>query len=507
MEDKKTISQNCGIRCRQIRMSKGISQQELADKMHVTAAAVSKWEKEGISNIDVISELSNVLGQDITADQIDQEGSIGEIGKHILGLLVDKNGYIDYKDLVSKMFSMDTNHINNEVFKLERIGTLIREQFKDFNGSDRDGLFITAKGAIAYHQITEKPIGKIITYDSFMDENTHSFQDKVNNDVVTYELSRLGIEGLGFRCDYLNYLYRNHFNPIVPHEFRDTWNGDTFRKYLIDNEIWQLDLRSNGPNVYIDIIQRMAQGTNRKEMDYLIEGSLITTNERLQNIKENREINEKGYDVFTFEATNYFCEKFPEFEEKELIAVDYYAKDRWHYEFGKLGDNEHYFYKSLSKEKLYNCSTWFSDEEIKAFIEDNFLPPETKIEHKINDTLHKIWEADKSTLDYYKFPMDWEFNGLASLLRERLGIPQDDFLTKLYKDNMEIYDEELKYFNCTEEMRKCFSKHKYRTVRDVFYNKSNIPDKYVTEIKIQAGSKLLHVSSYVDEHKRKSNKK
>ena len=106
MEDKKSLSQNCGIRCRQIRMSKGISQQELADKMHVTAAAISKWEKEGISNIDVISELSNILGQDITADQIDQEGSIGEIGKEILTLLVKCNGYQDYSDLCSNMYGI-----------------------------------------------------------------------------------------------------------------------------------------------------------------------------------------------------------------------------------------------------------------------------------------------------------------------------------------------------------------------------------------------------------------
>ena len=71
MEGNRDYSKECGIRCRQIRMSKGMSQQALAEKINVTPAAISKWEKEGISNIDYIMTISNVLGQDITSDQFD----------------------------------------------------------------------------------------------------------------------------------------------------------------------------------------------------------------------------------------------------------------------------------------------------------------------------------------------------------------------------------------------------------------------------------------------------
>lgn len=89
--------------------------------MNVTAAAISKWEKDGISNIDHIKRISDFLGQDITADQIDQEGAVSEIGKETLGILVENGGHVDFIFISSNLFGMKLDRISNELFKLERM--------------------------------------------------------------------------------------------------------------------------------------------------------------------------------------------------------------------------------------------------------------------------------------------------------------------------------------------------------------------------------------------------
>ena len=86
--DKKTTSQEIGIRVRKFRMLKGWSQKELGDKIGTTSAAISKYEKEGVSHIDVIRDLSVALGVDLQNDEMDKEGEIGEIGLEILSILI-----------------------------------------------------------------------------------------------------------------------------------------------------------------------------------------------------------------------------------------------------------------------------------------------------------------------------------------------------------------------------------------------------------------------------------
>ena len=105
---ERSYSTEYGNRCRQIRMAKGLSQEALAKKMSTTAQNVSKWEREGIANVDTVMRLSEVLGQDITADEIDQEGSVGEIGKEILRTLVANEGYCDFTRLVDSLFGLPT---------------------------------------------------------------------------------------------------------------------------------------------------------------------------------------------------------------------------------------------------------------------------------------------------------------------------------------------------------------------------------------------------------------
>ena len=87
--NNKSMAVEIGQRCRRFRNALGISQQKLADMVGTTPQNISKYEKEGIHDIDIIRYLSSALGYDLMTDEVDEEGSIGEIGKEILTILVE----------------------------------------------------------------------------------------------------------------------------------------------------------------------------------------------------------------------------------------------------------------------------------------------------------------------------------------------------------------------------------------------------------------------------------
>ena len=87
--DNKSMAVEIGQRCRRFRNALGISQHKLADMVGTTPQNISKYEKEGIHDIDIIRYLSSALGHDLMTDEVDEEGSIGEIGKEILTILVE----------------------------------------------------------------------------------------------------------------------------------------------------------------------------------------------------------------------------------------------------------------------------------------------------------------------------------------------------------------------------------------------------------------------------------
>ena len=457
MEGNRDYSKECGIRCRQIRMSKGMSQQALAEKINVTPAAISKWEKEGISNIDYIMTISNVLGQDITSDQFDQEGALGEVGKEILRILIEKGGYEDFENLEHELFGMKADRISNELFKLERIGTAIREQYKDFSGDDRDGVFITAKGVIAYKNTVMFPnaeqLNSVVTMDERLEDRYSSFQDIIDSDRVTKYLMGFSHGRFsGFRCDYIKYLFRNYFNPIVEHaaERNIVYNESTISKVLC------------GESCYIDILRRMAQGTNVKEFeetiieDYLVD--LYTFGDFSFYEDYTLEHEAAGLDENNMEALRYFCnviECMPDYhsimyneedwltdsedpevqdairglrmsdmyddmyDENELYGFSGYIK--------KISDNEEAFFGGLDDSRKKNSNLWFTEQEIRKYIEGNILEPTTEEERMIDEGLRELWKTDPEILEYYNsFPKSWEDNGLAQLIRDRVGVPAID---------------------------------------------------------------------------------
>ncbi len=433
--DIKEPSIECGVRCRQIRMAKGMSQQQLADMLHVSSAAISKWEKEGISDINNIMKLSDALGQDIMADQFDQEGSIGEVGKEILRKLVFGEGYIDTSALFNSLYGMKKDRICNELFKLERIGAVVREQFNDFSGVERDGVFITAKGLIAYKNFDKRDedLTKVNTWDRILIDDANSVQDVIDADVTTDLILNKMDFSSAFRFDYLTYLHDKHMNLIVP-----------TKKMIKCNDFWwnAKEPLLCGESCYVDILRRMAQSASRTEMDETLKESMelgLIGNRHYDRIYQT-EYEETGIDYVAEEAMRYFARissylKTSNFTDEEMkkkanVKSDL-AKKLLDVEFEdveivwKYEDREKEFYKSLPVEKKLNINRWFTEDEIYDFVEKNFLAPVTEYEKMIDRKLHDIWEYDKRTLRYYyNFTESWEKSGLAQYIRDKIGVPK-----------------------------------------------------------------------------------
>jgi transcriptional regulator with XRE-family HTH domain len=448
MNENRDYSKECGIRCRQIRMSKGMSQQALAEIVKVTPAAISKWEKEGVSNIDHIMRLSAALGQDITADQFDQDGNLTEVGKEILKIVINEGGYADFDLLESSMYGMKADRIGNELFKLERVGAVIREQFKDFRNDERDGIFITAKGVIVYKNslsfpnfIKEETLEAVITMDERLEDGQNSFQDVIDLDKITPVLMAMKPIHTGFRCDYLKYLYEGFHKPILEHRSDNFSFISSLGDFLV------------GKSCYIDILRRMAQSAERKMIDSAIGLRYTYTYDDDGSDLYIQELAAAEVDYEDANAVNYFCNVIEAMPHPADLCD--YDEDKWHYDspnegvqdvikklneryypeaskeyghFGeiskKLSDNEERFFSEIDDDKKGIPEFWFSDEDVRAFVEKNISPPSTDDERKIDLALKEIWEADDRTRDYYySFPQRWEDNGLAKLIRERVGVP------------------------------------------------------------------------------------
>ena len=93
---------NVGLKIRQARQAKGWSQEVLAEKANCTPQYISKFEKGGLSDMNWITLLSNILDCNLLEASIDVEGSIGELGREILIVLVENKGCIITSNLVSK---------------------------------------------------------------------------------------------------------------------------------------------------------------------------------------------------------------------------------------------------------------------------------------------------------------------------------------------------------------------------------------------------------------------
>ena len=436
MEDKK-VAKECGLRLRRVRMAKNMSQQALADKMYTTPQNVSKWENQGISDVDTIKELSRILGQDILSDERNEEGVVGEIGKHILKQVAQNNGFIPVDDLIDKhMYGLGVEIVTDEIFKLERIGMCVREQYKNFYDNEEDMLFITAKGVITLNNFSA--FGGIMTktYEQFL-EGRSTIQEYYDENQLEKLVRNLCCNST-YRIDYINYL-ANKYEKCYINEGRDSHGAMKLFENVLPE--WEIEY---------SILFRMIMGLSDKMMcNYL--------DNLMGDVYGDEEIDELSYDMLEWKYSgrlSYFDSKLynkskmiKEWcdniwaqretmkkerdeteiseEEKEYLQQKVVVEEALdEYMAFDNGDIEYFIKQRNAFVEGKYPSEWFSIDEIKAFIRDNFRSAETPAEKEIDEILAKINELDPSSLNYYQCSWEWHKAGIDDLIKSYYNLPE-----------------------------------------------------------------------------------
>ena len=505
------MAMEVGHRCRRVRMAQGLSQQQLADLAETTPQNISKYEKSGISDIFWIKKLSGILGTNLLDDETDREGTVGEVGKEILYTLIIRGGHENTYDILNaEMYGYSEERISREIFKLEKIGMVVREQFNGWTGFEEDITFITAKGLITLKNMQlnvhmEKEvfdmIGRIDTYEQIIC-GCNCYQEFIDKHPAEKLIRSIWygdeygvqspIEGMigissDYRCNYIKWLKKNYLEGFEEDRISEVSSED---KWI------------PGRSIYHDIIYRMALGITDEtewlhacdDMDLVL--NLYDDFDMLQNLlpqrmrKETKDIVKDLTDVWLTEEfgindisskevlrdeetdpSNKYENLFKDAkEEREFFAVA--LNDLLQYKGGKLSKEEaeelgydkikdidkimgditkylnyykclsdlnygkrlEYAYKSPSeiykkvaseKQSVYPTE-WFTTDEIKEFINLYFGSAQTDEEKELDQLLIQINKLMPDTLDYYRFPEEWEENGLADLIRKNHNVPKVD---------------------------------------------------------------------------------
>ena len=224
-----------------------------------------------------------------------------------------------------------------------------------------------------------------------------------------------------------------------------------FNKAIIDENVC-------GKSCYIDLLRRMAQGISRKEFEDAIEEYFrdLDNFEDYFPIIDELEYQAAGLDEYNMDALQYFCdniENMPDyysiyFDEEDWIlnsdkssmcetlrdllkAADYssrFDEEGDSVAFGefvqRIRENEEAFFGNLDDSQKKNSNLWFTEEEVRKYVDENILSPKTEEEKKLDEMLRKLWKTDPQILNYYySFPKAWEDNGLAQYIRDKVGVP------------------------------------------------------------------------------------
>lgn len=473
-------SSELGQRCRRIRMAKGFSQLELADRAGTTPQNISKFERDGISDIYWIDKLSECLGQSLLLDEVDEEGNVGEMGKEILFRLVEAHGRLEIEDLLEFLYGINMERISNEIFKLERIGLLVREQYKDWHDTEKDEVFITAKGIITiknmdlnaslaetiFDELAETHSYEELLNDKFWIERYDSYQELIDNN----ECEKI-LKGFKYQFGWPPE-FRAHDRTKTPYRMNYIeWLKKNYEIHDVDSNTREDNMAIPCNGIYYDILYRMAFGlTNKYLMDHYISDDEEEAYEKVEKIliesEEQDSVIRNAKEAFdsslywlnkntrtTLEDTKAFIDE----QLQEILNELGMTKEEWFelvrtntvdsiecseilkskisrlLEFWEatdftveglvMADPEYEYGKRRPTGSSEYPTDWFSYEEIKAFIEENFGPAQTEEEHQIDALLKKINEEMADTVkEYYQFPREWEENGLADMIRKSYGM-------------------------------------------------------------------------------------
>lgn len=408
-----------GKRCRKFRNALGISQQALADIVGTTPQNISKYEKEGVYNIETIQELSKALGYDLLSDEMESSGKVGEIGLEILCFLVNYRfpfsssegggGFIDTKCLLEKniLYGLGEDGIVHEIFKLQKLGLCVREQYTDFYGDTIDRLFITAKGVITLKHIVSSEeilinLSGVETYE-MMCGDCSSYQEYVDSHVLEKKIRNLPME-TAFRANFIHYLHRNYEKGMD--------------KYRMD-----MNMSPNffpGENCYFDIMFHMMIGFTNDEAENLFE---IINNYDTYDEDVMEEMHNISSDEVEFNSKYRLKQHISRIDMDEENSGGYDLKEDEEERF-MLRTPDVRYQEVAQKHKQANPFKWFGKNEIETFIRENILPANTNYEKKVESEIIEIMTMEPQIIsDYFRFPKEWEENGLANIVRSIFKVP------------------------------------------------------------------------------------
>lgn len=431
MEDKKLvdIAKECGQRLRRVRMSKNMSQQNVAELMGTTPQNISKWEKNGVPGINDIKRLSEILGQDLLSEERDVEGIVGEIGREILRMLIGNGGDMEFEDVIKGLYGLDESIATEEIFKIGKIGMCVREQYTDFYDKERDTVFITAKGVICIKnsrpgrnpdfEMMEKLAG-VRTYEMLLsnyydwDEENDKQPPSCFQDIIDDRLVEKKIRSLPLDC------YKEEFILWM----KNNYCSNIDRKYSFS--IGKIDDIYEPVNFYHDvmirIIAKLTEERRRNwefnaiefdgievEVEQMTDQHIFGTKDtveidfckRLRTLSNYYNVSMEGYEDYIpeSEAVKKKEEELENIESEICIDFDKYVFD-------------------LCEEKGINPLEWFSEDEIRTFILDNYCCKKGDWEEIIDSGIAEIAALCPEVYEYFRFPASWEENGLADMVRD-----------------------------------------------------------------------------------------
>lgn len=439
-----------GTVIRQMRMSRGLTQEELAEKMHCSAQKIGKDEKVGISKIEVVQEYARVFNcspGEILQGTYETEGDLGTIGREILALLVKHKGFITVSELSNKeyMFGLNDKYVTKEIVKLSNMGMCVREQYIDFYDNEIDGLFITAKGLIAVKNCSwnsqrieeiQDSLPNVMTYELILGEFVN-YQELLNARVLEKRVRNLGYCG-SYRVDYMQWLHKEYHAPYY---------GETKKKH---GEVLPC---LPGDTPYFDLCYRMLLGLDNKFIEeifceYLFRDEMAVAEKKKDHKDKIKEKEKECFGDFTeiLAAGNYGTSEEDCWKEFSYWAQEYfveqedspfYSKTRylfsggseenirepWESEMQNLREYNQYchaigfldlghdrgLYEFKKEREGVNLTKPFAEKDMISFIKANYRRPETKEEKIFEETLRKLNEDYPETLGYYdEIPLEWK---------------------------------------------------------------------------------------------------
>lgn len=449
MEDK-ILSVFLGEQCRKYRKMRGLTQEDLAEKLNTTAQTISNYERSGIRDVDVEEQIASILKVNLREETADKEGTVGEVGKELLFSMISNGGILPVEYILKDVLhGMDIKRVGHEIEKLAELDMCCRDRYIDFKGLEKDDVFITAKGIITYKNMVsdkyhvdelQEYLPNVRSYEEVLKPHrVHEYHLPMACDMEEYiqlrpwriEINKIPFWG-NYMADYIAYLYKNwaYDGPIRKN------------KYV---SLVRFDFVFPGINIYHDILYRMSLGlTNAwRSANYFCDIYSEEESDYYESLIDFDEVYGLVTEGVVTDSIKEFKKEFPwvkDYGYRSEKHTDPFVKAR---EVGKEKEVKEFFdyldnsslnvstiEQEIDRQELYTENApegkenlfpdkLFDKEEIVAFIKENFKKPENERECAIRDMLAKINDMIPSAKDeYFSFPKEWEENGIADLLRE-----------------------------------------------------------------------------------------